>query len=77
MYNLISVQVLESDDDINQKEFSLFFAEKLLVSEMVPQITAVEVVHQQIEIFSILESDFHINNEGMAQSGEEITLVHN
>jgi hypothetical protein len=59
------MQVLKSDDDIGEKEFSLFFIEKLAISKMVPQVSSIKVIHNQVKAFSILKCKGHVDKECM------------
>ena len=41
----------------------MVLAEGVVSIDVVPEITAVEVVHEEIEILSVLEGAFHIDDE--------------
>lgn len=43
----------------------LFFVEEFIEAEMVPQISASEVLHGHVEIFPILEGRLHVDDEGV------------
>lgn len=43
---------------------------------MVPEITAVDVVHGQVEVFPILKGVADVDEKGVAQSCQEAALVH-
>lgn len=47
--------------------------------DIVPQISGLKVIHEQVEILPILKRTFHINNEitlTLQQMGEYLSLVH-
>jgi hypothetical protein len=43
---------------------------------MVAEISAVEVVHDEVEVFSILEGAADVDQEGVTQLAEEFFLVY-
>ena len=56
---------------------SLFLGEATVFTDVVPQVTSREIVHYQVEIFSILESVIHVDNEGVIELCEYLPFIHN
>ena len=69
MNNFVFVHVLQSDDDIADKKFGLSLVENPLISKMVPQISSIKVIHDEVKMLSILEGVLDIDQEGMVESG--------
>ena len=42
---------------------------------MIPQVTSIQQVHYQIQIFSILECIVHVDEEGRVELGKDLALV--
>ena len=75
MYNLIPVEVLECDDYVCDKKFALLLVEMLTVAEMVPEVAAVKIVQDEVEILAVLESRGHVDQEGVGELREEASFV--
>lgn len=65
----MAVEVFQGEDDAGEKEFGLFFAEELPIADVVSEISAVEIVHEEIEILPILKGPLDVDQEGMVQFG--------
>jgi hypothetical protein len=74
--DLIAMKVLEGNYDIGEKEFSLFLIKKLSISKVIPEISSVKIVNHQVETLSILKGICNVDQEGMMQLGQVISLVH-
>jgi hypothetical protein len=44
---------------------------------MVPEVSSIQQIHHQIQVLSVLESIVHIDQEGVVELGEYLSLVHN
>ena len=75
MYDFVSVEILERENYVGNKEFGLFLTEKWSISQMVAKISSVEVVHDEIEVFSVLERVGHVDNKGMAKFCQEVSFI--
>lgn len=67
MDNFMLVKVLEANYDVCNEEFSLGLAKFPFCPNMVSEIASVQVIHDKIEIFPILECALHVNQERMMQ----------
>lgn len=43
---------------------------------MVPEITSSEQVHDQVEVFSVLEGIIHVDQEWTVKEGKDLPFVH-
>ena len=43
---------------------------------MVPQVTARQQIHDQVQSFPVLEGVVHVNDKGVFQPGEEFSFIH-
>lgn len=66
---IIVVQILKSYNKIGHKKFSLYFRKTTFFTDMIPQITTIKVVHNQIQILSILKRKADIDQKGMSEFG--------
>ena len=69
MNNFVFVHILQSNNNIADKKFGLSLVENPLISKMVPQISSIEVIHDEVKMLSILEGVLDIDQEGMVESG--------
>lgn len=67
MDDLVLVHVLQTYQDIGDEKLRFLLVEVSFISQMVAKITAIQVVHDEVEVLSILESRCHINQKGMVQ----------
>ncbi len=65
MNNLVLVNVLESRDEASNKELCGALIKGSMRTDMKSQITAWEVVHDEVEVIPILECIVHIDQEGI------------
>jgi len=65
MYDIIEMQKFESNKHACHKEFSLTFLESTSASHMISQIASYKQIHNQIEVFSILEGIGHVDDKRM------------
>lgn len=65
MYNLMLMQIFQTDNDICNKKFSLKLTKFAFSSYMVSQISTIQVIHHQIKILSVLKRTYHIDKKRM------------
>lgn len=76
MNYLVSVEVFEGYDQICKEEFRLYFSESSSSSDMISQISAVYVVHDEIDVLSVLKGIGHIDEKMVSNSSQKVSLVH-
>lgn len=54
----------------------LFLCEASMLADVIPEVAAVEEVHHEIEVLSILEGIVHVDYEGVVELCEDLALVH-
>jgi hypothetical protein len=74
--NFILMEKLEPDKYISKKELGLFLIEESAIAEVVAQVSSIEVVHDEVEVLSILEGVGHIDEKGMGQFRKKLFLIH-
>lgn len=74
--HFVLMKKLESDEDVSDEEFGLPLVEVASIPEVVPEVPAVEVVHNEVEMLSVLEGAAHVDHEGVTEFGKEFLLVH-
>ena len=62
---------------ILQKLTSRVLIKPFVLTDVVPQITTVEKVHNQVERLAVLESVVHINKERAVELRQYLALIHN
>ena len=75
MDDAILVEVVQTQKDAANKEFNDVLREFVISADLVAKITAGHQIHDEIEVFSVLESVYHIDQERMFQLCEELPLV--
>ena len=63
MDNFILMKILEASYHVGNKKFSLPFIKLSSLANMVSQIAAINVIHEQVQVLSVLEGCNHINDE--------------
>lgn len=71
----LGVQVVEREYDGGDHKLGLSFSEDGHLGEMVPQVSALHDVHEDVEVVLVLEGVHHVDNKLMPQRGEELALV--
>lgn len=61
MNDSMPMKVFQGDDDIRNEKFGFFLIKELSISEMVSQISTIEVIHDHIQVLPVLKSINHIN----------------
>ena len=56
MNNFVLVHILQPYNEVTDKKFSLFLVKHSLISQMVPQITTIKVIHNEIKMLPVLKS---------------------
>ena len=70
MYDTVFVKVLKGDE-----EFGLKFAKASLSADMV-KVTAINVVHDEVEVLPVLEGVVHVDEEGVSEFSKQFALFH-
>ena len=63
MNDAVIMHILEPDNQVGNKELRLDLSESTLLPNMVSQVTSIEIVHNQIEILSVLKGIAHVDNK--------------
>jgi hypothetical protein len=61
MNNFFAVQMLQTGNNASEYKSGLLFLELALIAEMVSQIASVAVIHDQEEMFSVVEGTMHVD----------------
>jgi hypothetical protein len=61
---------------VTLKFTSLLFCESPVSANVVPQITPVQKVHDQVQVLSILEGIVHVDNERIVKLRQDLALIH-
>ena len=69
------MQILQSQNDRGDHEFSLALSEPGHLGEMIPQITSFHEMHEQVEVVFVLEGVEHVDDEPMPQNGEKLSFI--
>ena len=69
MNNVVFMHVLKTNYHVCHEKFGLALVEDPFVAQMVAKISSVEVVHNEIQILTILESWTDVDQERMAEFG--------
>ena len=73
----LAVNNFESLDQASAEELSLLLVKLPLSGQMEPQIPAQEQVHNQVQIFRVLEGVVSIDDELRIDHGKQLQLIHN
>ena len=60
-----------------QKYTGLFLGEATVFANVIPQVTPRQVVHDQVKVFSILESVIHVDDKRVIELCEYLSFIHN
>jgi hypothetical protein len=63
MDDIVVMKILQSNNQIRQKEFCLSLSKTTFFPYMISQISSIKIVHNEIEILSVLKCISHVNNE--------------
>jgi hypothetical protein len=70
VYDIVEVEKLQSDQHAGNEEFGFAFLEPASAAHMVPEIPSHEQVHDEIEVFPVLEGVGHVDDEGVFEFAE-------
>ena len=65
---LTSVKVFEGYDEICEEELGLDLRESASASDMITEVSAVDVVHDEIDVLSVLKGVSHIDEKGVSNA---------
>ncbi len=54
----------------------LFFGKTAMFANVVPEVTSWQEVHHQVQIFTILESIVHVDDEWIVELSQDLSLIH-
>ena len=75
MDDVVTVQVLQTEDNAADKELDNIFRKPLTATQLKPQISTRHVIHDQVKVQSILECVNHVDYEGMLELSQQLSLV--
>lgn len=67
MDDVIEMQELQSNDHTSYEKLGLIFSESPPATHMIPQIPTDQQIHDQIQIFPVLECIGHVDDKRMLQ----------
>ena len=70
MDDAVAMEVIQPNYEVGNEEFGLQFCESASPADVVSQVSAVDVVHDEVEVLSVLEGVVHVDEEGMADPSE-------
>jgi len=76
MYNPLPMQILQSQQDRPDHKLNLSLGKNRHLRDMIPQISTLHQIHQNVQILFILECRYHVYKVFVFQSGEELSLVY-
>lgn len=76
MDDAVAMEVVQPNDEVRNEKFGLQFSESASPANVVSQVSAVDVVHDEVEILSVLEGVVHVDEEWVADPGEQVAFVH-
>lgn len=75
MDDIVLVQVLQTEDDAADEELDDVFGELFVTADLKPEISARHIVHDEIQVEPVLESEDHVDDEGVFEFREEFAFV--
>ena len=76
MQDAVGMKKLKAEDHTSDEKFSLFFTESSVLADMIPQITTLHEIDNEVEVVSVLERIVHVHEEWMVQLTKELFLIH-
>ena len=70
------MEILETKDNTADKKFDYMLRKLLSSPYLEPQVSSRHIVHDEIEVVSILKSIDHVDQERMLELAEKPSLVH-
>ena len=70
------MKIFQAEDDAADKKFDYVLGKLLSSAYLESKVTSGHVIHDKIEIDSVLKCVDHIDKEGMFQLTEKSSLVH-
>ena len=61
------MQVFKPNDDIRHEELCLLLRKSILAPDVVPEIPTIEIIQDKVEVFTVLERKFHIDQKRMVE----------
>ena len=70
------MQILQAHNDVRDEEFGLSLRKSSFAPNVIPQISSIQIIHYEIEILSVLEGGFHIDQKRVIEICQKCSLVH-
>lgn len=67
MDNAVIVHILQAYNDICDEKFGLRLNKFPSPSDVVTQVSTIQIIHDEVKILSVLKSISHIDNKGMVK----------
>lgn len=77
MDDIVRVKVLKTEQNAADEKFNHIFGESFASSKLKPEISSRHIVHNQIEIESILKSIDHIDDKWMLELRQQLSFIKN
>ena len=65
MDDVVIVHVLQAYNDICDEKFCLRLNKFTPSSDVITQVSTIQIIHDQVKILSVLKSISHVDNKGM------------
>lgn len=75
MNDILVVDVLEARDQTRDKEPGRFFVELSVAANVVPKVSAREVVHYQVQVLTVLKRKLHVYNVHILKLCKNLSLI--
>ena len=82
MDDVVLTEVLQAHHNTGYQELyvillitCIFFTERFLVEQPVPEIPARQIIHHQIQLLLVLERALHIDNKRVVERQQDLFLV--
>jgi DNA transposition AAA+ family ATPase len=65
VYDTAGVQKLQAEDNTSNKKSRFLLTEDAVITQMIPKISAIAIIHHKVEMLTILKGIDHINQKRM------------
>ncbi len=67
MNDFVFMHILQADNNIGNKKLCFSFIKETFIPKMITQVSSIQIVHNQVQMLTILKSISHINQKRMIQ----------
>jgi len=67
MDNAVIVHILQAYNDICDEKFGLRLNKFSSPSDVITQVSTIQIIHDEVKILSVLKSISHVDNKGMVK----------